>query len=114
MSTPWPDFLPLRVLRVIEHQLHTVREFNTEVLRYRSLDQQLGANGRYEYEYRSSAHVRVQLATHRLDDLAVVMRRQGHDPETLFAALGGRPALEPLSPEAAAWTHPGRTGGPPV
>jgi hypothetical protein len=71
--------VPTAILRQVRAHLACLREFNAGLARWRALEQRVGGAGRYEYEYRL------------------------HDPEAVFAALGGRPALEPWSPAAWAW-----------
>jgi hypothetical protein len=69
----------------------------------RALEQRVGSPGRYEWEFRLQREAEAQQSVAWLDQFATLAREHGIDPDALFAALGGRPALEPWSPAAQAW-----------
>ena len=95
--------VPAQILRQVKHHLACLREFNAGVSRWRALEQRLGTPGRYEYEFRLARERGVQQSGAWLDHFADLARHNGIDPEAVFTALGGRPALEPWSPAAQAW-----------
>jgi hypothetical protein len=95
--------VPVQILRQVKHHLASLREFNAGVARWRDLEQRLGAPGRYEYEFRLARERGAQQSGAWLDHFADLARRHGIDPEAVFTALGGRPALEPWSSAAQAW-----------
>jgi hypothetical protein len=95
--------VPTAILRQVQAHLACLREFNASIARWRALEQRVGGAGRYEYEYRLQREPEAQQSVAWLDRFAALARNNHVDPEVVFAALGGRPALEPWSPAAQAW-----------
>lgn len=69
----------------------------------RSLEQRVGSPGRYEWEFRLQRELQAQETVAWLDRFAALARTNNVDPDAVFAALGGRPVLEPWSPAAQGW-----------
>jgi hypothetical protein len=95
--------VPAPILQRARQHLAGLREFNAGIARMWALEQRVGSPGRYEYEYRLQREPAAQQSVAWLDRFAALARPQGIDPEAVFSALGGRPALEPWSPAALAW-----------
>jgi hypothetical protein len=72
----------------------------------RALEQHVGARGRYEYEFRLQREPEAQKSQTWLVRFVELARTNGVDPDAVFSALGGCPALEPWSPAALAWQRP--------
>jgi hypothetical protein len=101
--------VPMHLLKQTRQHLACLKAFNAGIARMRSLEQRVGSPGRYEYEYRLQREPDAQQSVAWLDRFAAQARKHGIDPEAVFAALGGRPTLEPWSPAAQAWQR----GDPP-
>jgi hypothetical protein len=95
--------VPTAIRRQVRAHLACLREFNAGLARWRALEQRVGGAGRYEYEYRLQREPEAQQSVAWLDHFAALARNNHVDPEAVFAALGGRPALEPWSPAARSW-----------
>lgn len=99
------------ILREVPQHLHTqarqhlarLHASNAGIACMRALEQRLGSPGRYEYEFRLQCEPEALRSVAWLDRFAAQARIHGVDPEAVYAALGGRPALEPWSPAAQAW-----------
>jgi hypothetical protein len=95
--------VPRRLLEHAKRHLARLHAFNAGIARWREMEQRVSAPGRYEYEFRCQRELEVQQSVAWLDRFAVLAREHDVDPEAIFTALGGRPALEPWSPAAQAW-----------
>jgi hypothetical protein len=95
--------VPTAILRQVRRHLACLQEFNAGIARWRALEQRVGGAGRYEYEYRLQREPEAQQNVAWLDHFATLARNNHVDPEAVFTALGGRPALEPWSSAAHAW-----------
>ena len=98
--------VPATILRQMQVRLACLREFNAGVARMRTLEQRVGSPGRYEYEFRLQRGPAAEQSQAWLDRFATLARTNGIDPDAVFSALGGRPALELWSPAALAWQRP--------
>ena len=96
------DRLELAQSTVSAH-LACLRDFNDGVLCMRSLEQRIGSSGRYEWEFRLQREPQAQESVAWLDRFTALARTNNVDPDAVFAALGGRPVLEPWSPAATSW-----------
>jgi hypothetical protein len=95
--------VPTHLLRRVQDHLARLRAFNTGITRMRTLEQQLGSPGRYEWEFRLQREPQAQESVAWLEQFATLARTNGVDPEAVYTALGGCPPLEPWSPAARAW-----------
>ena len=95
--------VPRRLLDQVTRHLAGLQAFNAGIARWRAMEQRVGAPGRYEYEFRDQREHEAQQSVVWLDRFAALAREHGIDPEAVFTALGGRPALEPWSPAARTW-----------
>jgi hypothetical protein len=103
---PTDDILrevPRHLLTRARQHLACLEAFNASIARMRALEQRVGSPGRYEFEFRCQREPNAQQSVAWLDQFATLAREHGIDPEAVFAALGGRPDLEPRSPAAQAW-----------
>jgi hypothetical protein len=103
---PTDDILaevPKHLLTQARHHLACLQAFNAGIARMRALEQRIGSPGRYEYEYRLQREPDALHSIAWLERFTAQAREHGIDPEVVFAALGGRPTLEPWSPAAQAW-----------
>lgn len=100
--------VPASILQWVTAYLADLREFNAGIARMRALEQRVGGAGRYEYEYRLQREPAAAQSQAWLDRFATLARTKEIDPEAVFTALGGRPALAPWSPAALAWQRPER------
>jgi hypothetical protein len=98
--------VPPAILRQAQAHLACLQEFNAGIARWRAMEQRIGGAGRYEFEFRCARETDVQQSQQWLDTFTVLARTNGVDPEAVFTALGGRPALEPWSAAARAWQPP--------
>ena len=98
--------VPRRLLEQAQQHLACLHAFNAGVARMRTLEQRVGSPGRYEYEFRLEREPEAEQSVAWLARFATLARPNGVDPEEVFTALGGRPALEPWSPAALAWQRP--------
>ena len=92
---------PLLLQRVKNHLAH-LRAFNAGITRMRALEQRVGSPGRYEWEFRLQREPQAQDSVAWLDRFTALARTNGVDPDVVWIALGGRPAIEPWSPAAQA------------
>ena len=95
--------VPTTILRQVQAHLACLRAFNAGIARMRALEQRVGGAGRYEWEFRGAREADAQQSQAWLERFVALARTNGVDPEVVFRALGGRPALEPWSPAALAW-----------
>jgi hypothetical protein len=95
--------VPTHLLRRVKDHLARLRAFNAGITRMRALEQRVGAPGRYEWEFRLQREPQAQESVAWLERFTALARTNGVDPEAVYAALGGYPALEPWSPAARAW-----------
>jgi hypothetical protein len=95
--------VPRRLLDQVKHHLAGLQAFNAGIARWRAMEQRVGAPGRYEYEFRCQREPAAQQSVVWLDRFAALAREHGIDPDAVYTALGGRPALEPWSPAARIW-----------
>ena len=95
--------VPAQLLQRVQHHLAGLRAFNAGIARMRVLESRLGSPGRYEWEFRLQREPQAQESVAWLDRFAALARTNGVDPEAVYAALGGCPALEPWSNAARAW-----------
>jgi hypothetical protein len=95
--------VPVHILQRVKAHLACLHEFNAAIVRWRAIEQRLGGAGRYEFEYRLARETEVQQSQQWLDTFATLAQKNGIDPAAVFAALGGRPLLEPWSSAAQAW-----------
>jgi hypothetical protein len=95
--------VPRRLLDQAHQHLARLHAFNAGVARMRTLEQRVGAPGRYEYEFRLQREPEAYRSVAWLERFAALAHTNGVDPEAVFTALGGRPALEAWSPAALAW-----------
>jgi hypothetical protein len=95
--------VPRRLLAQAQQHLACLHAFNTGVARMRTLEQRVGSAGRYEYEFRLQRAPAAERSQAWLERFVALARTNGVDPDAVFRALGGRPALEPWSPAARAW-----------
>jgi hypothetical protein len=95
--------VPIHLLQQVKHHLACLHTFNAGIARWRTMEHRVGGAGRYEYEFRCSREADAQQSQQWLDTFATLARTHGVDPDAVFAALGGRPPLEPWSPAAQAW-----------
>jgi hypothetical protein len=98
--------VPATILRQVQAHLACLRAFNAGIARMRVLEQRVGGAGRYEYEFRLQQAPEAEQSQAWLERFAALARTNSVDPEAVFAALGGRPPLEPWSPAALAWQRP--------
>jgi hypothetical protein len=98
--------VPRRLLEQAQQHLACLHAFNAGIARMRALEQRVGGAGRYEYEFRLQREPEAEQSQSWLDRFAALARTNSVDPEAVFAALGGRPPLEPWSPAALAWPRP--------
>jgi len=98
--------VPPQILQRVQAHLAALRAFNAGIARMRALEQRVGSAGRYEYAFRLQREPEAQQSQARLDRFATLARPNGVDPDEVFSALGGRPALEPWSPAAPTWQRP--------
>jgi hypothetical protein len=95
--------VPAQILQRVQAHLAALREFNAGIARMRALEQRVGSPGRYESEFRDQREPAARASVTWLDQFAVLARQNQVDPEAVFAALGGRPLIEPWSAVAQAW-----------
>jgi hypothetical protein len=95
--------IPSTVLRQVRTRLAEIAAFNGEIERWRALEARLGQIGRYEFEYRMACEPQVQQALAWLARFAETARRNGIEPDAVYAALGSTPAIAPWSDAARAW-----------
>src|SRR5262249_47738904 len=95
--------VPALLLQRVKAHLACLRDFNDGVLCMRSLEQRIGSSGRYEWEFRLQREPQAQESVAWLDRFTALARTNNVDPDAVFAALGGRPVLEPWSPAATSW-----------
>ena len=95
--------VPMRLLEQAKRHLACLHAFNAGIARWRAMEQRVGTPGRYEYEFRCQREPEAQQSVAWLDRFATLARDNGVDPEAVFAALGGRPAMEPWSSAAQDW-----------
>jgi hypothetical protein len=95
--------IPPHILSRVQFHLKILHRVNADVLRYRALDATLHSGGRYEYEARQAVHADVERSEAFLAQFATLARQHGIDPETVYAAHGGKPVLEPWSEAAQRW-----------
>lgn len=105
-----PDTLlrevPRHLLTQTRQPLARLQAFNVGIARMRALEQRLGSPGRYEYEFRLQREPEAQQSVAWLGRFGAQAREHGIDPDAVYAALGGRPTLEPWSAAAQAWQQP--------
>lgn len=101
--------VPRRLLAQAQQHLACLHAFNAGVARMRTLEQRVGSPGRYEYEFRLQREPEAEQSQAWLDRFATLARTNSVDPDAVFSALGGRPALESWSPAALAWQRPERS-----
>lgn len=108
-----PDILadiPCGVLGQVQRAFRTFHTWNDTIKDVRRAEALAGAPGRYEYDIRygsAGAGTRMPVAQahetlRRFESEAVT---HGVDPEAVYAALGGKPALLPEGPYVHEW-HP--------
>lgn len=95
--------VPRHLRTQVRRHLACLQAFNAGIVRMRALEQRVGSPGRYEYEFRLQREPNARQSVAWLDRLVALARQHGVDPEAVFTALGGRPALEPWSAAAQAW-----------
>jgi hypothetical protein len=95
--------IPTHLRQRVQDHLARLRAFNAGIVCMRALEQRVGSPGRYEWEFRLQREPQAQDSVAWLDRFAALARKNGVDPETVYVALGGYPALEPWSPAARAW-----------
>ena len=95
--------VPPQILQRVQSHLASLREFNAGIARMRSLEQRVGSAGRYEWEFRDQREPAALESVAWLDHFVALARKNQVDPEVVFAALGGRPPVEPWSATAQAW-----------
>jgi hypothetical protein len=95
--------VPPQILQRVQSHLTALRAFNAGITRMRALEQRVGGAGRYEAEFRLQREPAAAQSQAWLERFATLARTNGVDPEAVFTALGGRPALESWSPAARAW-----------
>ena len=100
--------IPPRVRERVASALAQLRRWNASLEQARAMEQVAQAPGRYEYEIRytaSGATARQQLAQAEatLATFETLAPANGVDPEMVYAALGGRPALLPEGAHVPAW-----------
>lgn len=98
--------VPTHLLQRVQAHLAGLREFNAGIARMRALEQRVGSPGRYEWEFRLQREPQAQETVAWLDRFVALARTNSVDPDAIFAALGGRPVLEPWSPAAQTWQRP--------
>jgi hypothetical protein len=98
--------IPPQILQRVQFHLAALRAFNAGIARMRVLEQRVGSAGRYEYEFRLQREPEAHQSVAWLARFATLARPNGVDPEAVFTALGGHPALESWSPAALAWQQP--------
>jgi hypothetical protein len=104
--------VPRFLLQQVRQHLARLQEFNAGMARMRTLEQRLGSPGRYKWEFRLQREPQVQESVAWLDRFTALARTNGVDPDAVFAALGGRPALEAWSLAAQAWRREGPPSAP--
>jgi hypothetical protein len=100
--------VPPAILRQVHAHLARLHAFNAGVARMRTLEQRVGAPGRYESEFRLQREPEAEQSQSWLDRFATLARTNNVDPDAVFTALGRCPTLEPWSPAALAWQRPSR------
>ena len=98
--------VPTAILRQVHAHLARLHAFNAGIAHMRALEQRVGARGRYEYEFRLQREPEAEQSQAWLDRFTTLAHTNGVDPDAVFHALGGRPALEPWSPAALTWQRP--------
>jgi hypothetical protein len=104
--------IPTHLRQRVQDHLARLRAFNAGIARMRALEQRFGSPGRYEWEFRLQRELQAQESVVWLGQFTALAQTNGVDPEAVYMALGGCPALEPWSPAARAWCREASPAAP--
>jgi hypothetical protein len=100
--------IPPRVLGRVQQALQHLHAWNTTLGHARGMEAVAHQPGRYEYDLRHGVteaprRARVAEALTTLATFEALALTNGVDPEAVYAALGGKPALLPEGAHVHAW-----------
>jgi hypothetical protein len=100
--------VPTRTLGRVQHALQQLHAWNTAVSQARRMEAVAHQPGRYEYDLRygtaeAPRRAGVAKALTTLTTFEALAQANGVDPEAVYAALGGKPALLPEGQHVHEW-----------